>query len=608
MRWDFGWHHHEERTIDVFEALKLRDEGTLKSGDLYCCPRCVGEEHGVRLHPVDAIVRSKFLRRDPRYNENTIRPDCIKQKESRQKGESWKHTRVVDAIEYMFSNENLLADIRFSRFERVPGKEGVDFDLFDENNNNSKLIVVLRNLRRARSIKRMNPNVKILYIHRWREADVDFFKYIKDRVIQTFDATNSDDFLEHVEKTFAIPCIGLRPERSKTNPLVGRGMVVNITPELEEQSFEAEQLQTIEYLVERVQEHNMWAISTPGEHRYDTKHLSFQPFSGAGKHPDPAVDAILSVLSDPSNHPGIKFHQYPDQAKLRKDFLENEELLNKTISHIIEEVKADGELKIPPEDDLREYLKKDLTDSTNREVDEIELRQSEHEVAREDAEAWAKDGLTKKMVKMFHESIMRTTSREVIEFNVDGEWYAWTQTDENPSAYDILRHAAVLDAPQLLAPWGSLSEDSRKKCLKGLKKLYKERTYVAGLPYVLTPLVDIKLGQNPNVLTDPYGLVSRLFEMNNEEHIEFSPLKPDELNSLCFYLSADKTISAQDPKHPSFLDLMWATNASTEHLQRSVNLKLPQPIEDMLNGKDDAGMEILDLMAQGLVNQQDTNE
>jgi hypothetical protein len=53
---------------------------------------------------------------------------------------------------------------------------------------------------------------------------------------------------------------------------------------------------------------------------------------------------------------------------------------------------------------------------------------------------------------------------------------------------------------------------------------------------------------------------------------------------------------------------MWAANASTEHLQRTVNLKLPQPIEDLLEGRNDAGMEILDLMAQILKNQNDSEE
>ena len=45
LRWDFGWHNHEDHKVDVIEAIKLRDEGTLKTGDLFCCQKChlIGE-------------------------------------------------------------------------------------------------------------------------------------------------------------------------------------------------------------------------------------------------------------------------------------------------------------------------------------------------------------------------------------------------------------------------------------------------------------------------------------------------------------------------------------------------------------------------------------
>ena len=608
MRWDFGWHHQEKRKVNVYEALKLRDNGTLKTGDLYCCSNCVGQEFGVRLHPVDAIVRSKFLRRDPRYNENTVRSDCIKQKESRQKGESWKHTRVLDAIEFMFENESLLMEIGFTGFERLGRKGGVDFDLFDENGNKSKMIVVLRNLRRARSIKRLDSDVRILYIHRWREADVDFVSYIRERVKQTFEMnTNNDDFLEHINNTFSIPCIGLRPERSRTNPMVGRGMVVNLTPEFEEESFQAEQLEAIESLIERVQEHNMWAISNPGEHSFDTKYLSFQTFSGIGTHPDKAVDAILCAISDNLNQPGIKFHQYPNQAKLIREVAEDEKVVNDHASNVIEGLKAEN-IEIPSQEELHDYLMRNFVDTAIKEAEVIESGQSTFEVVKKDALSWVESNAVKKMMKMLREETLRFNSKKEIELKVDEKWFLMPHNDEKSSAYDIQFNAAVLDAPQLLARWDTLSEDSRKNCLKALKKRYKEMTYVAGIPLNLTPLVDIKLGHYPKVLTDPYGLVSKIVEVSNQDQFEFTPLTSDELGRLCFYLSADKIISTQHPKHPSFLDLMWAANASTEHLQRTVNLKLPQPIEDLLEGRNDAGMEILDLMAQILKNQNDSEE
>ena len=616
MRWDYGWHNHEKRTIDVIEALRLRDEGTLKSGDLYCCVRCVDSEHGIRLHPVDAIVRSKFLRRDPTYNENTIRPDCIKQKESRQKGESWKHARVLDAIEYMFTHENLLEQIHFSRFQRLSGKDGVDFELFDQDENSHKLIVVLRNLRRARSIKRTNKDVRILYIHRWRDADVDFVKYIRDRVIGSFTAVTNDEFSEHAKNTFVIPCLGLRPDRSRTNPLVGKGMTVKITPELEEQSFEAEQLRRIESLVERVQEHNMWAISTPGEHRYDTKYLSFQTFQGAGNHPDPAVDAILTALSN-KLETGIKFHRYPDQANMRRDLIEtltNNGLDSDMVERIFEEVDIEDSLK----SDLVESVTRDLIDEAKQFVEEEEAFQSSLDQANKNSTEWViRTKIDEKMIKMIEDGTLRTTEGGVVEMNVDGNWYHLPETEEGLSEYDKILQAVRLFVPEIIPPWTTLSEDSRKKCLKSLKKFYKESTFVAGAPRVLTPLVDIKLGENPRVLTDPYGLDSRIERLNTERHMdgsnfanrhEFFPLEPVEFQRLCYYLSADRLINSQEPKHPAFLDLMWAAKASTERLQRSINVKLPQPIEDLLAGQDDTGIEILDLIADALLTHPNNGE
>jgi|GEM_PF-1369044 len=607
VRWDFGWHNQKGGWVDVIEAIKLRDEGTLKTGDLFCCPQCVRKEDGVRLHPVDSVARAKHLRRDPTYNEDTVRSSCTKQTDSRKKGETWKHTRVLNAIEYMFDHENLLSDIGFSRFKRLDGAREWDFDLFDENNNNSKLIVVLKNLNRARSIKRQNPNAHILHIHRWREADVDFVEYIKNMLIQIFnDDSKNDEFCEYVKKTFAIPCIGLRPEQSKTNPLVGRGMVVKITSEMEEDSFEADQLQMIEHLVERVQEHNMWAISTLGEHRFDTKHLSFEEFTGVGKHPDPAVDAILSALSDGSNHPGVAFHQFPDQVKLRRDAIQNEELVDNYAASVIQELKEEG-IEIPDENSLREHVINEFIQNTNSQAEEIERIQSESENVRKDALDWVVSNSEKKLLKLLKDGKLRVDAENEIEFYVEGEWYLWTQKEQNPCAYERQRQAAVVDAPQLLAPWENLSEDGRKKCLKGLKKRYREYVYVAGFPYILTPLVDIKLGQKPKVLTDPYGLVNRIVEVSPKDEFEFTPLLTEELNSLCFYLSADKLIDKQESKHPSFLDLMWAAKNGTEHLQRVVELQLPQPIEKLLEGKVNVSIEILDLLAQSLESRDDTN-
>ncbi|MGB2038537.1 MAG: hypothetical protein ACPHX8_08725, partial [Candidatus Poseidoniaceae archaeon] len=454
------------------------------------------------------------------------------------------------------------------------------------------------------------------YIHRWRDADVDFVEYIRDRVIGSFTEVTNDEFSEHAKNTFVIPCLGLRPDRSRTNPLVGKGMTVKITPELEEQSFEAEQLRQIESLVERVQEHNMWAISTPGEHRYDTKYLSFQTFQGAGNHPDPAVDAILTALSN-KLETGIKFHRYPDQANMRRDLIEtltNNGLDSDMVEGIFEKVDIEDSLK----SDLVESVRRDLIDEAKEFVEEEEAFQSSLDQANKNSTEWIiRTKIDEKMFKMIEDGTLRTTEGGGVEMNVDGNWYHLPETEEGLSEYDKILPAVRFFVPEIIPPWTTLSEDSRKKCLKSLKRFYKEATFVAGAPRVLTPLVDIKLGENPRVLTDPYGLDSKIERLNTERQKdgsnfanrhEFFPLKPVEFQRLCYYLSADRLINSQEPKHPAFLDLMWAAKASTERLQRSINVKLPQPIEDLLAGQDDTGIEILDLIADALLTHPNNGE
>ena len=284
---------------------------------------------------------------------------------------------------------------------------------------------------------------------------------------------------------------------------------------------------------------------------------------------------------------------------MRRDAIKNEELVDNYATRVIQGLKEES-VEIPDENSLRERVINEFIQNTNAQAEEIEKIRSESENVRKDALDWVKANSEKKMLKLLRDGKLRVNPEGKVEFCVERKWYVWTHNEQNPCGYELQRHAAVLDAPQLLAPWENLSEDSRKKCLKGLKKRYREHVYVAGIPYILTPLVDIKLGQNPKVLTDPYGLVNRIVNLSPNDDFEFTPLRSEELNSLCFYLSANKFMGASEPKHPFYEDLMWAAKKSMEHLQRSVEVKLPQPIENLLEGKDDVSIEILDLMAKHL--------
>lgn len=601
MIWDFGWHHHQQRRVNVEQALALRDAGTLKPGDLFCCRECASQENGTRLHPVDALVRSKFLRRDPRYNEGTVRRECIKIRKSRERGEGWKHARVLDAIEYLLG-EGLLSDLGFTNYTRLSGKEGPDFQLHSSDENDThNLIVVLRNLRRARALRMNLGNAKILYIHRWRDADVDFFAYIRHRMELLYMGSDHDDPSGfHTYQPTKIPFLGLRPDRTATNPFVGRGYTVNITNDLMEGSYEYQQLELIEELTDRVQEHNMWAISTPGMHRYHTKYLTFHPFNGNGTHPDPSVDALLTVLLNMGDYPGPKFQYFPDQISLRTQVLEDEG----TISSIIENaaIMFESETGLSPPEDVLESMEEDLRTDLREEINHLQDDKAQIAKAHKDAIEWSNRRFRTKIEKMFEENILEFNSTDEWKVMVEGEWYPLTPPKAVSPASESMRFVALLRAPQLLAPWDKLTTDSKKNCLSELKKLYKEKTYIAGMPMTLTPLVDLEIGEMPSVLLDTQNLAFNIpMSPNNREEQDLSPLDYTDFRRLCYYLSAKRGVAGT--MHESYHDLMWASKSSTDHLQKTITISLPQPIEDMLPGEDDPTMEILDLLAKVVTNQ-----
>ena len=562
------------------------------------------KENGTRLHPVDALVRSKFLRRDPRYNEGTVRRECIKIRKSKERGEGWKHARVLDGIEFLLG-EGLLSDLGFTNYTRLMDKEGPEFQLHSSDGNDThNLIVVLRNLRRARALRMTLDNAKILYIHRWRDADVDFFPYIRARMELLYMGSDNDDPSGfHTYQPTKIPCLGLRPDRTATNPFVGRGYTVNITNDLLEGTYEYQQLELIDELIERVQEHNMWAISTPGMHRYHTKYLTFHPFNGNGTHPDPSVDALLAVLLNMGDHPGVKFQHFPDQVSLRTQVLEDE----KSITSIIERARSEFESETgqSPGEDVLESMEEDMRTDLREEINHLHDEKAQIAKAHEDAVEWTNRRFSEKIEKMFEENILDIDSTSEWKVSVEGEWYPLIPPEIGSPVSDSMRFVANLRAPQLLAPWEKLTIDSRKNCLRELKKLYKEVTYVAGVPKVLTPLVGLEIGETPSVLLDTQNLAFNIpMSPNNREDRELNPLDYADFQRLCYYLSAKRAVTGT--MHESFHDLMWAAKSSTDHLQKTVSISLPQPIEDMLPGEDDPTMEILDLLATLVQNEEES--
>ena len=73
MKWNRGWHAQEGKLINVVEAIRMRDNPSLKTGDLYCC-QC----ENTRLSPVAAIIRARHFRQHPRFRKEAKRKPCKK--------------------------------------------------------------------------------------------------------------------------------------------------------------------------------------------------------------------------------------------------------------------------------------------------------------------------------------------------------------------------------------------------------------------------------------------------------------------------------------------------------------------------------------------------
>ena len=100
------------RYISVSEALKLRDAGTLKSGDLYCCAGDCKVRLGARRPYIRKTrtgftdVRGCFRRLPGARRIKSKRRSCSKHILSERNGETWKHARVLSEITNYLQRNN----------------------------------------------------------------------------------------------------------------------------------------------------------------------------------------------------------------------------------------------------------------------------------------------------------------------------------------------------------------------------------------------------------------------------------------------------------------------------------------------------------------------
>jgi hypothetical protein len=301
MEWRRAWYVgslKQEGWIDVDGAIELRDEGNTKAGDTYCC-QC----QKIRISPVNSVKRARHFRRHRRPPDETeSRSPCTKIRKSQEKGETWKHSQIVDEIKHYLLNDG--SEIHF--VENVIEAKGIHHDEADlivkHNKQSSKfsstevrILVRIFNWRRQKILLEKFPDSIVIQAQRWQSSeinDLDFGDFVRKNVDEAYqmDAESRFKFYSSsAHKTFIPNIYYWNHDLSKAN----KQRTVEINSESLDDDSQKE-LMVIEELLEKVKRHNMWSVSRTGMHRYHLKHLRFEDYSGDNLHPHRTVDAVLS--------------------------------------------------------------------------------------------------------------------------------------------------------------------------------------------------------------------------------------------------------------------------------------------------------------------------
>jgi len=315
MKWYEAWYEgslRENGWIKVDAAIDLRDSkpnaGKTKAGDTYCCP-CKKE----RISPVAAITRARHFRRHRASPTELVeRRGCKRVTKSKELGETWKHRQVVDGIIAYLKNDGK-ERIKVNEVEDMPGVAHDKPDLkiqhseklpnFDTTT--SHLLVRFMNWRRQREVMRNYDDCVVIEGHRWQKSEVndnnfpDYLrKMVDDAYNQSAEVRNEVQAVGHETKfpNWVIWDDSLGGNNLQRVVIINDFFEATIDPDLVQ--IHENMLNVMDLLIESIEEHNMWAISTKGMHRYHLKHLQFEPYEGDGNHPDPAIDAIWKYIEE----------------------------------------------------------------------------------------------------------------------------------------------------------------------------------------------------------------------------------------------------------------------------------------------------------------------
>ena len=302
MEWRRAWYDGSLRPIDwieVDEAIELRNRGSTKAGDTFCC-----ECKQIRISPVDAKVRRRHFRRHRKSpDEIHSRKQCEEIRKSRQQGENWKHTQIVAEIMHYLQNGDGKKIHHVSEVEKAGGVHRDQADLIVTHSRQVphfettevRILVRMWNWRRQRDLLENYPNSIVIQAHRWQRSQITddgFVDLIRKNVDEAYemDANARYKFYTSSNHTTYIPNFGYWDfELRKSN----KQRKIEI-PSAEQKTDIVSELKSLDDLVDRVREHNLWAISHEGMEQYHLKYLQFRDYQGTGYHEDPTIDAVLS--------------------------------------------------------------------------------------------------------------------------------------------------------------------------------------------------------------------------------------------------------------------------------------------------------------------------
>ncbi|MGB1955676.1 MAG: hypothetical protein ACPHUK_08775 [Candidatus Poseidoniaceae archaeon] len=615
--WDRAYYKQSSnpRFISVDEALRLRDQETLKTGDLFCC----NNDCNVRLGPRRAFkrrtgsrvttVRACFRRLPGARRSRVERKECQQHADSRKKGETWKHSRVLDVIEEFLLNQQ--SEPRVVEVKRLGGFSSIteardEADLLilhnsDENLPSSEIRLICRfqNLRRANNvIRRFDPDIIFIDMHRWRDGDVDFIEYIHQSVqkeykrLSQLDETDNHRTTIH-SITYTYPNLGFHEGGGLG---FGRGGTIQFDSNNEDNEQYDYIHGKLSNLLKAIESHNYWAISTPGCTKYHLRNLRIGEFGHRFYNYIPGIVGDDHVQSFPASISLMMQDNYANHQT-------NHMFFNSIVTGNDESAEAIKKLGLS-----RSLF--ELDGQEGYQGISIGQIQSEFLVSNNDLSPFRQSNITfeewtayvtklKDVAKQFgtnyrNNHMICTLNQATNRYELrDFESKPIIDFDPDSNEIDgylvqVLYHLAIPD----LNFWHELNLDEQQRVFKQVKIFYRKLCVFQGRLMTM-PLLDIELDKLPKRLIDEekiYEFISK----NEEEFEDGQPMQPYDYFFLKWVIHADQFF--QQINAPIVKDILHAWKFSTEELVEEVTLELPLFIQDMFDGQGDISDEIINII------------